>query len=140
MSDWFRKLNEQQMKAVQHVAGPLFVIAGAGTGKTRTLTTRVAYLIEKAGIAPDSILAVTFTNKAAREMKDRIIDMVGPYASSVWIYTFHAFGVQVLRRDIEMLGMGYTKDFNIVDEDDAKAFVRDAIKGLNLDSKHYRVN
>ncbi len=140
MSDWFNKLNDQQMKAVQHVAGPLFVIAGAGTGKTRTLTTRVAYLIEKAGIAPDSILAVTFTNKAAREMKDRIIDMVGPYASSVWIYTFHAFGVQVLRRDIEVLGMGYTKDFNIIDEDDAKAFVRDAIKGLNLDSKHYRVN
>lgn len=140
MSDWFKRLNEQQIKAVQHINGPLFVIAGAGTGKTRTLTTRVAYLIKEIGIAPESILAVTFTNKAAREMKDRIIDMAGPYASSVWIYTFHAFSVQVLRRDIETLGRGYTKEFNIADEDDAKSFVRDAIKMLNLDIKQYRVN
>mgnify|MGYP000954764969 CR=1 FL=1 len=140
MTEWLKKLNEQQYKAATHVNGPLFVIAGAGTGKTRTLTTRIAYLIEEAGILPESILAVTFTNKAAKEMKDRIVSMSGPYAIGVWVYTFHAFGVQVLRRDIEALNLGYTRNFNIIDEDDAKAFIRDIIKRNNLDSKHYKVN
>ncbi len=140
MTEWLSKLNEKQHQAATHVEGPLFVIAGAGTGKTRTLTTRVAYLVEEIGIAPDSILAVTFTNKAAREMKERIIEMAGPYAAGVWIYTFHAFAVQILRRDIEAMNIGYNKNFNIADEDDAKSFVRDIIKKLELDSKHYKVN
>lgn len=137
---WLDKLNPQQKQAATHVSGPLFVVAGAGTGKTRTLTTRIAYLIEDLGIAPESILAVTFTNKAAKEMKERIIEMSGPYATNTWIYTFHAFGVQVLRRDIEHLNMGYTTNFNIIDEDDAKAMVRKVIKDLNLDTKSYKAN
>ena len=140
MKEWLNKLNEQQRKAVMHIDGPLFVVAGAGTGKTRTLTTRVAYLIKEIGIAPESILAVTFTNKAAREMKERIIDMAGPHSVSVWIYTFHALGVQILRQHIDKLNMGYTNRFNIADEDDAKGIVRDAIKELNLDPKQYKVN
>ncbi|VEU83095.1 ATP-dependent helicase [Acholeplasma hippikon] len=140
MTDWLSKLNDQQRKAATHVEGPLFVVAGAGTGKTRTLTTRVAYLIEQAGISPESILAVTFTNKAAREMKERIIDMAGPHAVKTWIYTFHAFGVQVLREFIDRLNQGYKKNFNIIDEDDAKAIIRDLIKSQNLDNKQYKVN
>lgn len=140
MTDWLSKLNDQQKVAATHVSGPLFVVAGAGTGKTRTLTTRVAYLIEQAGVSPESILAVTFTNKAAREMKERIIDMVGPYAVKTWIYTFHGFGVQVLREYIDRLSYGYTKKFNIIDEDDAKSIIREAIKAQNLDAKQYKVN
>ena len=140
MNKWLEKLNPKQYQAATHIDGPLFVIAGAGTGKTRTLTTRVAYLIENAGISPESILAVTFTNKAAKEMRERIIDMAGPYASGCWIYTFHSFGVQVLRKDIERLGMGYTRNFNIIDEDDVKSFIREIIKKLNMDSKHYKIN
>src|SRR5690606_38606920 len=96
--------------------------------------------IDELGVAPDSILAVTFTNKAAREMKERIVEMAGPYATNTWIYTFHAFGVKVLRRDIEHLKMGYTVNFNIIDEDDAKAMVRKVIKDLNLDTKSYKAN
>lgn len=140
MTNWLEQLNPQQKKAATHISGPLFVVAGAGTGKTRTLTTRIAYLIEELGVAPDSILAVTFTNKAAREMKERIVEMAGPYATNTWIYTFHAFGVKVLRRDIEHLKMGYTVNFNIIDEDDAKAMVRKIIKDLNLDTKSYKAN
>lgn len=140
MQTWLDKLNPKQKQAATHASGPLFVVAGAGTGKTRTLTTRIAYLIEALGVAPESILAVTFTNKAAKEMKDRIVEMAGPYATNTWVYTFHAFGVQVLRRDIEHLNMGYTTKFNIIDEDDAKAMVRKIIKDLNLDTKSYKAN
>ena len=136
--NWLERLNEQQKKAVMHPSGPLFVVAGAGTGKTRTLTSRVAYLIEHMNVNPGSILAVTFTNKAAREMKERLLDLVGPYAENVWIYTFHAFGVQVLRKEIEKLNLGYNTKFNIIDEDDAKSIVKEAIKALNLDSKRYK--
>ncbi len=140
INTWLDKLNPKQKLAATHASGPLFVVAGAGTGKTRTLTTRIAYLIEHLGVAPDSILAVTFTNKAAKEMKERITQMAGPYAMQTWVYTFHAFAVQVLRRDIEHLNMGYTTKFNIIDEDDAKAMVRKIIKDLNLDTKSYKAN
>src|SRR5690554_571847 len=140
MNKWLEQLNPQQQKAATHVSGPLFVVAGAGTGKTRTLTTRIAYLIEAVGVPPETILAVTFTNKAAKEMKERIIAMAGPYAMQTWIYTFHAFGVQVLRKHIEHLNMGFTVNFNIIDEDDVKAMVRKVIKDLNLDTKSYKVN
>ncbi|QWB96169.1 UvrD-helicase domain-containing protein [Mycoplasmatota bacterium] len=99
MENYLASLNESQLKAVIHPGGPLFVVAGAGTGKTKTLTTRIAYLIMN-GVPSKKILAVTFTNKAAREMKQRVIDMTGPYASDIWLYTFHAFGLQILRRHI----------------------------------------
>lgn len=140
MSLWFDTLNDKQKEAVCYLNGPLFVVAGAGTGKTKTLTSRIAYLVEVQGVDPKSILAVTFTNKAAKEMKERLIDMVGPLAINVWIDTFHAFGLKVLRRDIEALDLGYDSNFNIADEEDAKGIVRDGIKALNLDSKVYKVN
>src|SRR5690606_16686097 len=140
MEEYLAKLNPEQLKAATHVDGPLFVVAGAGTGKTRTLTTRVAYLIKVAGIPADNILAVTFTNKAAREMKERIVHMAGPYATGVWIYTFHSLASQILRKDIEVLELGYKKTFNIADEDDVKSIIRDIIKKQNLDHKRYKVN
>ncbi len=129
-------LNDAQLKAVIHEGGPLFVVAGAGTGKTKTLTTRIAYLIMK-GIEPKRILAVTFTNKAAREMKTRVMDMVGPHAIDVWLYTFHAFGLKILRKYISELPYGYGIQFNVIDEEDAKKIIQEAIKALELDSKMY---
>ncbi|MFA5691976.1 MAG: UvrD-helicase domain-containing protein [Acholeplasmataceae bacterium] len=140
MENWLKLLNEQQLKAVTHIEGPLFLVAGAGTGKTRTLTTRVAYLINEAGIAPNSILAVTFTNKAAKEMMDRIILMSGPYASSVWISTFHSLGYRILKSEIEHLNLGYKVNFNVLDDDDSKGIIRNIIKKLNIDNKRYKVN
>lgn len=140
MTEWLDLLNEQQKKAVTHIDGPLFVVAGAGTGKTRTLTTRVSYLINETGIPPSNILAVTFTNKAAREMIDRIILMSGPYASSVWISTFHSLGYKILKKDIEKLNMGYNSNFNVLDDDDSKSIIREIIKDLKIDSKKYKVN
>ena len=113
--EFLSTLNKKQHEAVTHDVGPVFVIAGAGTGKTKTLTMRIAYLIAL-GYDPKHILAVTFTNKAAREMKSRIIDLIGPSGSEVWMYTFHAFGLQILRRHIGLLPYGYTTNFIIIDE------------------------
>lgn len=134
--EFLKDLNQQQFKAVTHDVGSVFVIAGAGTGKTRTLTMRIAYLISQ-GYDPKRILAVTFTNKAAREMKNRVMDMVGPSASQVWMYTFHAFGLQILRRHIHVLPYGYLLNFHIIDEDDVKVIIKDVIKSLNLEPKDY---
>ena len=131
-------LNESQLKAVIHPGGPLFVVAGAGTGKTKTLTSKIAYLILN-GVDPRHILAVTFTNKAAREMKSRVVEMTGPHAMSVWLYTFHAFGLQILRRHIAELPYGYRPNFTVIDEDDGKKIVQDQIKALGLDTKKYSV-
>ncbi len=117
--NWLATLNESQLKAVIHPSGPLFVVAGAGTGKTRTLTARIAYLIME-GVDPKRILAVTFTNKAAREMKQRVIEMTGPHAMDVWLYTFHAFGLQILRRHIQELPYGYKPSFTVIDEEDGR--------------------
>lgn len=136
--NWLATLNESQLKAVIHPGGPLFVVAGAGTGKTRTLTTRIAYLIMQ-GIEPEKILAVTFTNKAAREMKERVIEMTGPYAMNVWLYTFHAFGLQILRKHITELPYGYKTTFTVIDEDDGKKIISETIKNLGLDSKQFSV-
>ncbi|MCD4827687.1 MAG: UvrD-helicase domain-containing protein [Acholeplasmataceae bacterium] len=136
--NWLATLNESQLKAVIHPGGPLFVVAGAGTGKTRTLTAKIAYLIMQ-GIKPNRILAVTFTNKAAREMKERVIDMTGPHAMDVWLYTFHAFGLQILRRHISELPYGYRSSFTVIDEDDGKKIVSDVIKDLGFDSKMFSV-
>lgn len=138
MENYLATLNESQLKAVIHPGGPLFVVAGAGTGKTKTLTTRIAYLIMN-GVAPRHILAVTFTNKAAREMKQRVIDMTGPYASDVWLYTFHAFGLQILRRHIAELPYGYKTTFTVIDEEDGKKIITDIIKDMGLDIKQFSV-
>jgi DNA helicase-2/ATP-dependent DNA helicase PcrA len=134
--EFLKDLNKQQFEAVTHDVGSVFVIAGAGTGKTRTLTMRSAYLIAQ-GYDPSRIMAVTFTNKAAKEMKSRVIDMVGPSASQVWMYTFHAFGLQILRKHIHLLPYGYLLNFNIIDEEDVKLIIKEVIKSLNLEPKDY---
>jgi DNA helicase II / ATP-dependent DNA helicase PcrA len=136
--NWLKTLNESQHKAVVHEGGPLFVVAGAGTGKTKTLTSRISYLISQ-GADPRHILAVTFTNKAAREMKQRVVDMTGPHAMGVWLYTFHAFGLQILRRHIAELPYGYRPNFTVIDEDDGKKIIQDQIKELGLDIKQYSI-
>ena len=134
--NWLATLNESQLKAVIHPGGPLFVVAGAGTGKTKTLTSKIAYLIMN-GTPSHRILAVTFTNKAAREMKQRVIEMTGPHAMDVWLYTFHAFGLQMLRRHIAELPYGYRPNFNVIDEDDGKKIIQEMIKSLELDVKMF---
>lgn len=136
--NFLTSLNESQLKAVIHPGGPLFVVAGAGTGKTKTLTSKIAYLILE-GMDPSKILAVTFTNKAAREMKQRVIDMTGPYASSVWLYTFHAFGLQILRKHIAELPYGYRPNFTVIDDDDQKKIISDQIKDMGFDLKMFSV-
>jgi DNA helicase-2/ATP-dependent DNA helicase PcrA len=133
------KLNPQQRAAVEAIDGPVLILAGAGSGKTRVITHRIAYLIEERGVAPDSILAVTFTNKAAAEMAERV-DKLLPHSSLAkpLLCTFHSFCVRVLRRDIEALrvgGEGLTRDFAIYDESDQQAVVKTAMRRLGLDDK-----
>ncbi len=127
-------LNYEQRQAVKYNDGPLFIIAGAGTGKTMTLTSKVAYLIAQ-GVLPQSILTLTFTNKAAREMKDRILKLVGPAANMSWISTFHSFGLRFLRRHISILENGIDESFVVIDEEDAKKIIKDTIKELEIDEK-----
>ncbi len=126
-------LNPMQRKAVETVEGPLLVLAGAGSGKTRVLTNRIGYLIEEKDVFPSQILAITFTNKAAGEMKARIEGLIGPISAGMWVGTFHATCVRILRRDIERLG--YTKDFVIYDPADQKTLVKECLKELNIDDK-----
>mgnify|MGYP000375312932 FL=1 len=128
-------LNEQQKEAVTTVNGPLLVLAGAGSGKTRVLTTRVAYLLEEVGIAPEQILAITFTNKAAKEMKERIIQMLGPIGYQIQISTFHSFGLLILRENYEKLN--YAKNFTILDSDDTLTVIKKIMKDMGLDPKEY---
>lgn len=130
----FANMNAAQQEAIQCTEGPLLILAGAGSGKTRVLTHRIAYLLER-GIAPWRILAITFTNKAAAEMKDRVAGLVGSRAKDIWISTFHAFCVRILRKDMEKLGL--TKNFVIFDTGDQSALVKNCLKELNLDEKHY---
>ncbi len=132
------QLNPQQREAATHVAGPVLILAGAGSGKTRVITYRIAYLIDEVGVAPDSILAVTFTNKAAGEMQERVQQLVRPALAQPWISTFHSFCVRVLRRDIEALqvgGKGFRRDFGIYDEADQQNVVKVAMRRLGLDDK-----
>ena len=128
-------LNEQQKEAVTTVNGPLLVLAGAGSGKTRVLTTRVAYLLEEVGIAPEQILAITFTNKAAKEMKERIIQMLDPIGYQIQISTFHSFGLLILRENYEKLN--YAKNFTILDSDDTLTVIKKIMKDMGLDPKEY---
>lgn len=129
------ELNDRQQEAVKTTEGPLLVIAGAGSGKTKVLTTRIAYLIEHLGISPTSILAITFTNKAAKEMKERVVGLLGPVAYQIQISTFHSFGLSVIRDYYDKLG--YKREFTILDSDDSLLTVKRILKDMNLDPKVY---
>jgi DNA helicase-2/ATP-dependent DNA helicase PcrA len=129
-----KDLNPEQREAVEYRGGPLLVLAGAGSGKTRVITYRIAHLIATGGIKPWQVLAVTFTNKAAGEMKSRIEQLVGPPAKSVWMSTFHAFGARFLRSEGHRLGL--PRQFPILDEDDRLRLIREVFKDLHLDSKN----
>ncbi len=129
-------LNEQQREAVLHTEGPLLILAGAGSGKTRVLTHRIAYLIEEMGVNPWNILAITFTNKAAGEMRERVDNLVGIGSDSIWVSTFHSACVRILRRYIGLLG--YDTNFTIYDSDDQKTLMRDVCRMLNVDTKMFK--
>jgi DNA helicase-2/ATP-dependent DNA helicase PcrA len=129
-------LNDKQQEAVYHTDGPLLILAGAGSGKTRVLTHRIAYLIEEKGINPWNILAITFTNKAAGEMRERVDKLVGVGSESVWVSTFHSMCVRILRRHIELLG--FDTNFTIYDADDQKTLMRDVCRLLGIDTKQLR--
>ncbi|HXG67812.1 MAG TPA: UvrD-helicase domain-containing protein [Blastocatellia bacterium] len=135
--DILDKLNPEQREAVQTVEGPLLVLAGAGSGKTRVITYRIAYLIEQAGVRPERILAVTFTNKAAQEMKSRVESLLNNElrVSSPLISTFHSLCVRILRRNIERMEAGYTNNFTIYDQDDQIRLIRQIMKDLSIDDK-----
>lgn len=126
-------LNPEQKKAVCHDEGPLLILAGAGSGKTRVITFRIAYLVKIRKIRPSAILAITFTNKAAAEMKDRIRDLVGDMASYMWVGTFHSMFARILRRHAELIG--YQKNFAILDTDDQQKIIKECISELNLNDK-----
>ncbi|WP_202709689.1 UvrD-helicase domain-containing protein [Sporosalibacterium faouarense] len=136
--DFLKGLNDKQSEAVQTVDGPLLVLAGAGSGKTRVLTHRIAYLIEECGVLPQSILAITFTNKAAKEMKERIDRLIENRVDRMWVGTFHSMCVRILRRDIDKLG--YNSNFVIFDTTDQKTVMKSCIKELNLNEKLYDPN
>ena len=129
-------LNEPQRQAVMATDGPLLILAGAGSGKTRVLTHRTAYLIEECGVNPYNIMAITFTNKAAGEMRERIDQMVGYGSESIWVCTFHSTCVRILRRYIDRLGFG--TNFTIYDSDDQKTLMKDICKRLEIDTKIYK--
>ncbi len=128
-------LNEVQREAVMHTEGPLLIFAGAGSGKTRVLTHRIAYLIEEAGVKPEQILAITFTNKAAREMKERVERLLSEKSADIWVSTFHAACVRILRREIGKIG--YSNQFNIIDSKDQLDIIGQCLKELNMDSKKF---
>lgn len=129
-------LNKEQKEAVLHTEGPLLLLAGAGSGKTRVLTHRVAYLIDELGVNPWNILAITFTNKAAQEMRERVDQIAGFGADQVWVATFHATCMRILRRHIDRLG--YDTNFTIYDTDDQKTVIKQVCKRLNIDTKMYK--
>ncbi|WYP27470.1 DNA helicase PcrA [Alkalihalobacillus sp. FSL W8-0930] len=128
-------LNPEQREAVTTTEGPLLLMAGAGSGKTRVLTHRIAYLLREKEVAPWSVLAITFTNKAAREMKDRVAGLVGPIAEDIWISTFHSMCVRILRRDIDR--MGYSRSFSILDSTDQLSVIKQILKKQNIDPKKF---
>ncbi len=136
MDDYLSRLNEQQRKAVEQTEGPLLILAGAGSGKTRVLTCRIAYLIRELGVSPWNILAITFTNKAAGEMRDRVDAAIGPAGGQVWVSTFHSACCRILRRDIDRLG--FDRSFTIYDTADSRQVVKEVIRQLELDPKVYR--
>lgn len=128
-------LNDMQKEAVKATDGPLLIMAGAGSGKTSVLTRRIAYLMVEKGVAPWNILAITFTNKAAREMKERIGKLLGPGADDIWISTFHSMCVRILRRDIDRIGI--SRNFSILDTTDQLSVIKSILKERNIDPKKF---
>lgn len=129
-------LNDMQREAAMTTEGPVLILAGAGSGKTRVLTHRIAYLIEECGVDPWNIMAITFTNKAAGEMRERVNDMVGFGAESIWVSTFHSSCVRILRRYADRIG--YDNSFTIYDTDDSKSVMKDICKRLQIDTKQLK--
>lgn len=138
MSDFLQTLNEPQREGVLNTEGPTMIIAGAGSGKTRVLTFRIAHLIQTKNVDPFNIMALTFTNKAAKEMRDRIEKMVGGDARNLWMGTFHSVFARILRAEAHHLG--YPNNFTIYDTDDSKSLLRSVIKEMGLDDTQYKVN
>lgn len=136
MNELLAGLNDKQKEAVLHFEGPLLILAGAGSGKTRVLTHRIAYLIEEHNVNPYNILALTFTNKAANEMRERVDNIVTYGTQNIWVSTFHSTCVRILRRYIDHLG--YDRNFTIYDSDDQKSLMKDICKQLNIDTKKYK--
>ena len=134
--DFLKDLNKQQYEAVTTTQGPLLIVAGAGSGKTRVLTYRIAYLIQQYKAAPNEILALTFTNKAAREMKERITKLIGDQALKLWMGTFHSIFSKILRFEADKLGFG--KDFTIYDTSDSETVIKQILQELNFDPKEIR--
>lgn len=128
-------MNTEQSEAVRTTEGPLLIMAGAGSGKTRVLTHRIAYLLDEKGVSPYNVLAITFTNKAAREMKERVEKLVGEEAQVIWMSTFHSMCVRILRRDADRIGI--ERNFTILDPTDQKSVIKDVLKTENIDSKRY---
>jgi DNA helicase-2/ATP-dependent DNA helicase PcrA len=128
-------LNPQQQASVIHQGSPLLVVAGAGSGKTRVLTRRIAYLLGQRGVNPYEVLAITFTNKAAAEMKERVAELVGDRARSMWVSTFHSACVRILRQEAAKLG--YSNSFTIYDSSDSLRLITLVMKDMNLDIKRY---
>ena len=135
MHELLKGLNKEQGEAVKATEGPLLIMAGAGSGKTRVLTHRIAYLMDEKDIAPRNILAITFTNKAAREMKQRVERLVGAAADQIWVSTFHSMCVRILRRDIDRIG--YSRNFSILDTGDQLTVMKQVLKDLNMDPKQF---
>ena len=135
MQNILEGLNDKQYEAVVNTQGPCLVIAGAGSGKTKVLTHKIAYLIGEKGAKPWDILAITFTNKAANEMKERIANLVGDIAKDIWMGTFHSICVRILRRFIDRIG--FDSSFIIFDTTDQKSLVKTCLKELNIDDKLY---
>ena len=132
----YDSLNPMQQEAVFCTEGPLLVLAGAGSGKTRVLTHRVAYLIEEKQVNPWNIMAITFTNKAAGEMRERVDQLVSFGAESIWVSTFHSSCVRILRRHVEALG--YSTSFSIYDTDDQRTLMKQVFKSLDVDTKQFK--
>ncbi|MBI9008404.1 MAG: UvrD-helicase domain-containing protein [Tenericutes bacterium] len=135
MKSILNNLNDKQIEAVKHVDGPVMAVAGAGSGKTSVLTNRIAYLVGEVGVSPNNILAITFTNKAAGEMRSRVFSLIDIPVRGIWISTFHAMGAKILRYDIHNLG--YDSDFQIVDGDDTNIIIKNILKNHNYDLKSF---
>ena len=131
----FNSLNQPQSEAVQSLQGPLLVLAGAGTGKTKVLTSRIIHIINSQLAYPSQILAVTFTNKAAAEMKHRIGDVIGDEVNNLWVGTFHSVAAKITRRNAEVVGL--KSDFTIIDQDDQTRLIKRILADLDIDTKQY---